>query len=140
MKKIVMRMILIFFFIVSLCVGSISYFEVTIDKVGIATEQETVVMTADHVKETVDETFMDASDFSTDTIRTIISCSQMNVRAVTRAVTFYVFLVSIFIIIAHVLYMSSQTCTEVGDNCHLCVIGYIHKMDGKKKTGLSFQY
>ena len=136
MKKIVMRMILIFFFIVSLCVGSISYFEVTIDKVGTAAEQETVMMTAAHAKETVDQTFMDASDISTYTIRTIISCSQLNVKALIRAVTFYVFLISIFIIIAHILYMSSQIRTEVGSSCHLYVIGYIQKMDGKKKNSL----
>lgn len=136
MKKIVMRMILIFFFIASLCIGSIPCFDVTVDKAGAVTEQEAVMTETDHITASMDDTYMSASDFSTDTIRTIISYSQMNVKVFLRAVTFYVFLVSIFIIIARILYMSSQIRTEAGDNCHLCVIGYIQKMDGKKKTGL----
>lgn len=136
MKETVMRITLIFFFIASLCIGSIPCFDVTVDKAGAVTEQEAVMTETDHIAASMDDTFMSDSDFSTDTIRTIISYSQMNVKVFLRTITFYVFLISIFIIIARILYMSSQTCTEVGDNCHLCVIGYIQKMDGKKKTSL----
>ena len=121
MKRTIMRIACIFFLMVSVCLGGISYYNAA-DSINRVDKQETVLEKA--------------SQMVADSISAIISYAGMNVKAFMRTITFLTFYITILIIVAPMIKKGLQINTESGSDCHPYVIGYIQNMDGKKKIYL----
>lgn len=135
MKRTIMRIACIFFMMVSVCLGGISYYNAA-DSINRVDKQETVLEKASQMVADADELFRVAQDSARNNISAIISYAGMNVKAFMRTITFLTFYITILIIVAPMIKKGLQINTESGSDCHLYVIGYIQNMDGKKKIYL----
>lgn len=135
MKKTVTRITIIFFFVLFLCLGSISYCSEPMNVKAVGSE-ETLLTKVRYTTVASNEVFCDMQDHTQSNITALIFSHQIGVKAFQRVVTFLIYFITILILMAHMSKMGLQTNAESHGVSHLYVIRYIQSMDGKKKVNL----